>query len=151
MGLSEDQKLTLKLFANLSLNREQTERLLDCTLTEREWKSLNFNRKEFTHISKEAAAKGKQRIVRNLLNENSAICKTNRQFLKEQNESLQDDYTYIKSLHKRHTNTYSINLLRNYYSNKFKTNITDWKITGERNLFNVNKAIKDLINKIVHK
>ena len=137
MGLSKDQKLTLKLFANLSLNREQTERLLDCTLTEREWKSLNFNRKEFTHISKEAAAKGKhriQRIVRNLLNDNSAIRKTNRQSLKEQNESLQDDYTYIKSLHKPNTNTYSINLLRNYYSNKFKTNITDWKITGEINL-----------------
>jgi len=102
MGLSKDEKLKLKLYSNLSLSKEQTEGLLGRTLTDREWKTLNFNRKEFTHISKEAASKGKQRIqriVRNLLNDNSAIRKTTRQYLKEQNESLQDDYTLIYILY----------------------------------------------------
>ena len=37
--------------------------------------------------------------------------------------------------------------MRNYNSKKFRTTITDWKISGDVNLFN--KAINDLINRIL--
>jgi len=170
MGLSQDEKNKLKLFSNLKLDRTQTETILCRQVTNQEWKSINKDyRKIFTPIARQAAkiAARKQQqqppvtdtvqaqAIR--ANRYSKLYKSVakeaaeagfRKLFKTNIEDEKNKYHFVKSLFKQMKDEYTINKVQTHYNNKYRTTITDWKINGEVNLFNVNKVIRDLVQKI---
>src|SRR5207245_1897354 len=67
---------------------------------------------------------------------------------KNKNKNKLDNFKFIKSIHKKQKDNYSINKGQTHNKNKYQTTITEWTIKGEVNLFNINNAIKDLTYKI---
>ena len=53
----------------------------------------------------------------------------------------------MKSVFKE-TAGYTIEKTNDYYVAKFRTNLSEWKIRGQVNLFNIHQAIRDLINRM---
>src|SRR6478609_2828010 len=165
MGLSESEKTKLQAFANISLSKTQTEVIIDRTLTNSEWKLLNKNYKKiFAQVAKQSANVAKQKRhnlsqtyppTPNLIetaSRNELYIRKNirkrRSDLRNQNEQEVDLYTYMRSLHKPNKNDYGIKFISQRYVKKYRTTISSWKINGDINLFNVNRAINDLIQKI---
>ena len=169
MGLSEEDKNKLKLFSNLKLDRIQTEALEGREITNREWKSITKDyRKIFTPIARQVAkiAVRKQQPAINKNSEQAQTTRANRYsklyksvaqeaadvgFRKEFKTNLEDEknkYHFLRSLFKEQKKKYTINIVCIHYNNKYRTMITDYKINGDVNLFNLNHVITDLVNKI---
>src|SRR6476469_3965254 len=161
MGLSESEKTKLQVFNNISLSKNQTEVIIGRTLTNSEWNSLNKDYKKiFTQIAKQTATVAKHKRhnlsqtyppTPNLIetaSRNELYIRKRRSYLRDQNEQQADQFTFIKSLHKDNKNDYHIKFIGQRYVNKYRTTISSWKINGDINLFNVNLAINDLIQKI---
>ena len=61
-----------------------------------------------------------------------------------------DKYHFVKSLFKEKTNTDKITFVKisDYYSTKYRTRVSEWKIAGLVNLFNIYNVMKDLVHKM---
>src|SRR2546426_1134749 len=155
MGLSTEEKDKLKLFS-IKLSRDQTEAILNRKLTNIEWKLINKDYKKiFTPITKQVArlATSKdylkptysqykqprpinqstyfQSIFKNVVKEasikgNSRIVRLERNIKRNQNENELDNFQFIKSLHKKQKDNYSINKGQTHNKNKYQTTITEW-------------------------
>ena len=59
-----------------------------------------------------------------------------------------DKFHFVKSLFKHTSDSFKINKINEYYNDKFKTSVSDWKIFGSINLFNIHGAIAELIRRM---
>jgi len=66
-------------------------------------------------------------------------------------EEKADKLHFIKLLYKDSEEKYQINNISKYYSTKYKTDITTWKISGSVNFFNINKVMKQLIQRMTER
>ena len=163
MVLSYEEQNKLELFKNITLNRDQIDALLNRKITSSEWKSINSKdyKKVFTPIAiqaaKSATRKGYLKTVEvcpllqlkhtfKTIAEQAAKVAARKQIKVAEEPS--DKYHFTTSLFKKSSDEYTINKIRTHYNSKYKTSITDWKVTGSVNLFNVNKVIEALIQKI---
>ena len=63
-------------------------------------------------------------------------------------EDEKNKFHFVKSLFKHTSDSFKINKINEYYNDKFKTNVSDWKIFGSINLFNIHRAIAELIRRM---
>ena len=175
MALTEAEKTKLLLFGTIQLTQAQVEAILGRTLSKNEW--LNYQNKPVKKHKRSEASKLKRKfkavarqaassaIKRNMKwNEeaqktrNERYHKRYRDVAKEAAESGQkrlartnieqsNKLHFVKSLFKESTK-YNIEKIREYYVDKFRTNLSEWKILGKVNLFNIHQAIRDLIDRM---
>ena len=60
----------------------------------------------------------------------------------------QDDIYRVATLFKSAKNNYTIDKVYEYYNQKFKTNLSHWKIHGEVDIFQIQNAIEKLVSRI---
>ena len=63
-------------------------------------------------------------------------------------EDEKNKFHFVKSLFKHTSDSFKINKINEYYNAKFKASISDWKIYGSINLFNIHRAIAELIRRM---
>ena len=153
MALTKEENLKLKSFENLNLTREQIDIILNRSLTDKEWKLLSKDyRKIFTAIAKQAAGKAKKKQYDCDKAKNNSIAsqaaRKGARRLKKINDEPSNKYHFVRSLFKESNDTFEIKKISDYYSDKYKTAVSTWKIAGQVDLFNIHKAITELINKM---
>ena len=174
MGLSEIEKNKLKVFSNLTLDRNQIEELLGRKISNNEWRQIQNKPRRKRNRSKQSkyfktfwkSADGSD--VNTLNNtERAQSVRTNRykkmyksvaqdaadtslkrQF-KTKIEDQKDKFHSVKSFFKNSEHR-DLNIIRlsKYYSSKYQTRVTEWKIRGSVDLFNIQNAITELINRM---
>ena len=174
MGLSEIEKNKLKVFSNLTLDRNQIEELLGRKISNNEWRQIQNKPRRKRNRSKQSkyfktfwkSADGSD--VNTLKNtERAQSVRTNRykkmyksvaqdaadtslkrQF-KTKIEDQKDKFHSVKSFFKNSEHR-DLNIIRlsKYYSSKYQTRVTEWKIRGSVDLFNIQNAITELINRM---
>ncbi len=155
MGLPNEEQKKLDLFKNFKLDRNQTETIIGRKLNNTEWKQLKPKdyKKIFSPIARQVAKAANKRKpsmdLRQMFRKVAmqAAKKANRN-QKKKAEEPEDNFHFIKSLYKNTNDDYEINKVSEYYSNKYKTTVSDWKLSGSVNLFNINNVMKDLIQKM---
>ena len=63
-------------------------------------------------------------------------------------EEPKENYHFLKSLFKNKKDGYENHKIREYYSEKYKTRLSEWKISGTVDIFNMNNTMKDLIQRM---
>jgi len=159
MGLTEIEKSKLQLFSNVKLDRQQTETVIGRKLTNKEWKVISKDyRKIFTPIAKQAAKIARMKNYTKFKNENyfkptltrvaaQAALKGRRRLLWKTPEAV-DKYHFVKSLFKDSEDQYEIRKIAEYYSDRYRTRVSRWRILGSVNLFNIHRVMVDLVAKM---
>ena len=173
MALTEEEKTKLQLFGNVQLSQAQIEAILGRTLSKNEW--LTYQNKpvkkhkrseasklklKFKSIAREAATLG---LKKNMKSNEDVLAKRDERYHKryrnvaqEAAEAGQKRLTrtniensnklhFVKSVFKEGTG-YTIEKTNEYHVARFRTNLSEWKIRGKVNLFNIHYAIRDLID-----
>ena len=156
MALTREEIRRLQIFGELRLDRRQVETILSRSLTDREWKSYSKDyRTLFTKVAKQAAQKAEKKHQAFEKAKNNSIPfqaarKGARRLAAKKNEE-EDKYHFAKSLFKESSDTFEIEKISEYYSTKYKTSVSTWRVNGSVNLFNIHQVIVELINKMMQK
>jgi len=135
----------------MKMTRVQTETILGRKLSNPEWTILSKDYK--VPIAKAA----KNRIPQQLPHQHykevykkaaSEAAKTaHRKEIKRLNEA-EINYDGIEKLFKLAKSDYKITKISQYYSDKFRSEVSNWYITGTADIFQINLVIADLVNKM---
>jgi hypothetical protein len=166
MVLAEDEKNKLKIFSDRELNREQIKIILGRNISKnelrhykglpskkhtRKLKSKIINKEDkIKEIKENLKLDEKVKMIREerfrKLYKNIAI-EAAEEGQRKINKKEYKEYHFVKSLFKeRDTEDYKIIKIKEYRVEKFKTNLSEWKIEGHVNLYNIHKAIRDLVD-----
>src|SRR3989442_1559255 len=169
MALTKTEIEKLEAFKNLNLGREQVEIIISRKLTDKEWELFTKDYHEiFTPIAKKAAKVATKKgylkpnykdIFRNLADQEikrqygikvTKPVHSNKNALKAIGAQAafvarQKNRTVHESQDHPSKDEFKIINITQYYSERYKTNVSTWKITGEVDLFNIHNVIVKLI------
>lgn len=161
MALTKDEKQKLEHFKDINLSRAQIEVILARPLIKKEWCSLSKDYKAvFTPIAKQAA-----KAARTLKSASTAdtldvhlkkvfskaaleAAKYAQRQEKENLRTAEVNYEGVRKLFKHCKSEYEIIKVSQYHSQKFKSEVSNWKITGTVDIFEINLAITELVEKM---
>ena len=161
MVLSNDERKKLELISSLKLDRNGTELILGRKLSNAEWKSISRDYKKiFTPIAKQAAKLASKKYsvkkednlklkYKDIAIQAAKVAK--RKLNKTIKDEPDDKYHFIKSMFKEENTSdreYTIRRTFEYFSQRYRTTLTHWKIFGHVDLFNIHKAISEIVNKM---
>ena len=115
MGLSQYEKEKLVAFSNIQLDRNQTEIIIGRKLENSEWKKINRDYKKiFSALARQDANVGKRKNRLKEITRKSSKGNIRQARLLRDTDNTDEDYYFIKSLHKKQKDKLKIHLLRTY-------------------------------------
>ena len=154
MGLSNEEHKKLELFQNLKLDRTQIEAILGRKLLTTEWKQLvpKDYKKIFSPIAIQASKVALRKLKANSVNKFKDIAiqaaKVANRKEKKRAQEHKEKYHFVKSLFKNNKDSYEIHKISDYYNEKYKSRLSQWKISGTVDMFNIHNTMKDLIQRM---
>src|SRR5271157_3371990 len=154
MGLSNEELKKLELFQNLKLDRTQIEAILGRKLLTTEWKQLvpKDYKKIFSPIAIQASKVALRKLKANSVNKFKDIAiqaaKVANRKEKKRAQEHKEKYHFVKSLFKNNKDSYEIHKISDYYNDKYKSRLSQWKISGTVDMFNIHNTMKDLIQRM---
>jgi predicted small metal-binding protein len=160
MAPTKEEMQKLEMFKGIKLDRAQTEIILGRTLAGNEWRSLSRDyKKVFTPISKQAAKVARNRKILNPVSVGNTrkeqfkkvaedAAKRGERRVRQKLKAADQDYEGVRRVFKHVKSDYKITKISQYNNQKYKTQMSNWKITGTVDIFEINSAIAELVQKM---
>ena len=67
---------------------------------------------------------------------------------KKRAQEHKEKYHFVQSLFTNNKDSYEIHKISDYYNEKYKSRLSQWKISGTVDMFNIHNTMKDLIQRM---
>jgi len=151
--ITEEDRIKLgrakSAFKKQLFSREELNFILDKELTDKDYQ-IYVDSEKRKHVFKQPKEKLKQpkEKAKKPIFSSAEIAKHAAKKAQRKTAKKQDDIYRIATLFKSTKNNYTISKVFEYYNQKFKTNLSHWKIHGEVDIFQIQNAIEKLVSRI---